>query len=93
MDMPGGVLGWPPSGAGRFVSLLAAGGTHILPAATWEQDGQLMIRFGAPYRLRVKHQHGPSADVRGEARDRLAAYTIMKSIAALLPKSMRGEFV
>jgi hypothetical protein len=84
----GGHLGWPPPGAGRFISLLAARGLHILPVGGWEQEGQLVIQFGAPYRLENEVPGG----MKGEGRDRAVAQVVMKSIASLLPESMRGEF-
>jgi 1-acyl-sn-glycerol-3-phosphate acyltransferase len=85
-DQPGGILSRPPAGVGRFMALMAARGLSILPAAGWEQDGGLYLRFGPPYRLSLPD---------GLARDELdlaASAVVMRAIAALLPESLRGEF-
>jgi len=85
-DQPGGILNWPPSGAGRFVSLLAAGGRPILPVGAFEQEGAFCLGIGESYRLEL-----PPGQA-GEARDRAAASLVMQKIAALLPARLRGEF-
>lgn len=85
-DQPGGRLSRPPSGAGRFISLLAARGMEILPAAGWEQADCLCVRFGRPYSLNV-----PKQSNRGEF-DRATSDTVMRSIAALLPEALRGDY-
>jgi len=77
-------LGWPPSGVGRFLLLLAAGGMSFLPAGGWEEGG-LVVRFGAPYRL-------PETRGGRSARDRETSAAVMRSIACLLPEHLRGEF-
>jgi hypothetical protein len=87
-DILDGRLGWPASGAGRFIALLAAR-MPILPVGGWEQDGVLTVRFGAPYRLKIPVINGGQMT---RERDRLVSGTVMRSIAALLPESMRGEF-
>lgn len=86
-DMGTGGLGWPPSGAGRFIALLAARGLWILPAGGWEEGRELLIRFGDPFRLE-KHQ----TKERREEMDHRIAGTVMKRIAEQLPETMRGEF-
>ncbi len=86
MDMPGGVLGWPPAGAGRFIALLAGLGFSITPAAAYEQDGALHLSFGPAYALRL-----PPGLTAAE-RDHRAARTVMEAIAELLPAHLRGEF-
>ncbi|HEY6074710.1 MAG TPA: hypothetical protein VIV15_15330, partial [Anaerolineales bacterium] len=88
-DLLDGQLSWPPSGAGRFILLLAARGMPVLPVGGWEQDGALQVRFGEPYRLKIPVIDGWQMT---KERDRLAAGIVMRSIAALLPESMRGEF-
>ncbi len=85
-DMPEGKLGWPASGTGRFLSLLAERGLSIVPVGGWEQAGALTVRFGAGYRLNVER------GAKAEARDRHAMEIVMRSIAAQLPESVRGEF-
>jgi hypothetical protein len=87
-DMPGGNLGWPPSGVGRFISLLTARGLPLLPVGGWEEQGELVLHFGPPFRL----EPPPPGTKDRDARDRLIAQAVMKSIAGLLPEPMRGEF-
>jgi hypothetical protein len=84
-DAPGGVLAWPPAGAGRFLLLLAKEGFPIVPVGCWEEQGSLCLRFGEAYHL---------ADPGGEAatRDRTAAGSVMRAIARQLPTHLRGEF-
>ena len=84
-DAPGGVLAWPPAGAGRFLLLLAKEGFPIVPVGCWEEQGSLCLRFGEAYRL---------ADPGGEARERdhTAACSVMLAIARQLPLHLRGEF-
>jgi hypothetical protein len=85
-DQPGGLLNWPPAGAGRFVLLLAGQGFPILPVGCFEEAGEFCLCFGTPYLLQLPRGLDPAA------KDRLAALTVMSAIAALLPKRLRGEF-
>lgn len=85
-NIPGGALAWPPAGAGRFLALAAGKGLSILPAAGWEQAGELRIRFGPPYRLEVPEK------LSNDEKDRSASEHVMRSIAELLPESLRGDF-
>lgn len=86
MDMPGGVLGWPPEGAGRFIALLAGRGFRVTPVGAYEQDGAFCLHFGPAYAL-----HLPAGLAAGE-KDRAAAQIVMGAIARLLPLPLRGEF-
>lgn len=86
MDMPGGVLSWPPAGAGRFMALLAGLGFPITPAAAYEQDGAFQLAFGPAFKLRL-----PPGLAAAE-QDRRAAQIVMTAIAHLLPVHLRGEF-
>ncbi|HVN16621.1 MAG TPA: 1-acyl-sn-glycerol-3-phosphate acyltransferase [Anaerolineales bacterium] len=85
-DMPGGKLSWPPSGVGRFLCLSAERGLPIVPVGGWEEAGALTVRFGAAYPLQVPREAKP------DVRDHAAAQIVMKSIACLLPESLRGDF-
>jgi hypothetical protein len=85
-DQPGGVLTMPPSGAGRFIFLLAEQGFPLLPVGCYEETGKFCLSFGSPYRLQVSRGLGP------DEKDRQAALTIMSAIAAQLPERLRGEF-
>lgn len=85
-DQPGGLLTWPPAGAGRFVSLLAVPGCRVVPVGAYEQDGALCLCFGEAYELNVP------GSLSAEARDRAVAGIVMKAIAHQLPPRLRGEF-
>lgn len=85
-DQPGGRLSMPPQGGGRFALLLAAAGLSMVPTGVFEQGGQLVIRFGAPYRLAL-----PAATPAAE-KDTAAARILMSRIAPLLPADLQGEF-
>ena len=85
-DYPGGVLGAPPPGLGRFVARLAPLCQVILPAGVFESGGHLCVQFGEPFALQV-----PAS----LPRDQLDAYviqTVMCAIARQLPPSLQGEF-
>jgi len=85
-DQPGGVLNWPPSGAGRFLVRLEEAGFPILPVGTYEEAGEFCLHFGEPFRM-----HPPRGATR-EERDLTAARTVMTAIARLVPAPLRGEF-
>jgi hypothetical protein len=85
-DQPGGRANWPPSGAGRFVALLADGGRPVLPVGAYEEGGAFCLNVGQVYRLELP------PGLSGEGRDRAAAGIVMRRIAALLPGRLRGEF-
>jgi len=85
-DQPGGLLNWPPSGAGRFILLLAEQGFPLLPVGCYEESGAFCLRFGRPYRLELPHGLAP-----GE-KDRHVAQIVMSAIAAQLPGRLRGDF-
>jgi hypothetical protein len=86
-DNPTGQIAMPASGAGRFALLLSAAGLQFVPVGVYELDGALCLRFGAAYKLSVPR--GLSAD----DKDSQAARIVMSHIAALLPESLRGEFL
>jgi hypothetical protein len=85
-DQPGGCLSWPPAGAGRFVLLLAEQGFPLVPVGMYEEQGQLTLHFGKPYRLALPR--GGSAD----ERDHRAAGIVMNAISLQLPGRLRGSF-
>lgn len=82
----GGKLSMPSPGAGRFALLLAGLGAEFVPVGAYEEEGAFCLNFGPAYRLEVVP--GLAAD----KKDRLAAETMMKKIATLLPRRLRGEF-
>lgn len=85
-DFPGGVLGAPPPGAGRFMLQLAGLGLEIWPVAVYEAEGALCAAFGPRFRLAV------DADQTAETRDQAASCQVMRAIAGLLPEALRGQF-
>lgn len=98
-DFPGAKLGWPPYAAGRFVHQLNRTGYQILPAGLYEEDGQMILRFGRPYDLGEPHSHA-SGEINPvtfrlltrRQTDLLLTRTVMHRIAVLLPESMQGAF-
>ncbi len=85
-DQPGGLLNWPPPGAGRFIALLAVPPSRIVPVGVYEEAGVLCLNFGQSYALQVPA--GLSAD----GKDRTIAEITMKAIACQLPTRLRGKF-
>lgn len=85
-DSSDGRLARPASGVGRFGLLLAGLGSVFVPVGAYEAEGAFFLRFGPGYQLNVPPDIAP-----GE-KDHLAAQTMMKQIAKLLPKSLQGEF-
>jgi hypothetical protein len=91
-DLPGGVLGEPPSGVGRFIWLLSQYCTAIIPVgvcfeAGASQPAPLEVRFGPAYSLRLPP--GLSSD----ERDTLVSEQVMRAIAPLLPPELRGPYI
>jgi len=85
-DQVGGILTMPASGVGRFALLLAAQGLRFAPVGIYESGGEFCLNFGKLYELNIPH-HLPA-----DEKDSAAAKIIMKNIAPLLPKNLRGEF-
>jgi hypothetical protein len=85
-DMPGGVLHAPPAGVGRFIRLLATAGLPIAPVGAHESEDGFSLHFGPVFTLTA------GCVGTAEQRDRAAADEVMRSIAALLPARLRGEY-
>jgi hypothetical protein len=85
-DAPGGVLQWPPSGAGRFITHLAGLGLRLVPVGAYESDEGLCLRVGASYGLELAPETSP------DERDRQVSGQVMRHIAALVPPLLQGEF-
>ena len=83
---PGGVLGAPPPGLGRFVAKLAPLCQVILPAGVFEAGDNLCVQFGEPYRLET-----PSG-LSAEQIEAQVSSTVMHAIARQLPPALRGKF-
>jgi hypothetical protein len=85
-DFPGGVLGWPPPGAGRFIHQLVRSGLHIVPVGIYEADGALCVSVGPPYLPKL----GDALST--HERDRTMSRIVMTHIARQLPPPLRGDF-
>ena len=85
-DFPGGRLGWPPRGSGRFILQLIKKGQLVVPVGVFEEHGCLTLNFGPPYRPEVANNL-PFQDIDCEVRR-----SIMSHLASLVPPEMRGEF-
>jgi hypothetical protein len=85
-DYPGGILGKPPSGVGRFLLHLGKEKMLFLPAAVFENEDCLYCSFGPPYSLQDK-----IGDV-STIKDEDLSNWVMIKIAALLPKRLQGVF-
>jgi 1-acyl-sn-glycerol-3-phosphate acyltransferase len=85
-DMPGGRLGRPPVGAGRFLVLLSQLGYPFYPVGVYEAGSELCLSFGPAFTLEV-----PPGLTRKES-DGHAGEAAMHAIAHLLPEGLRGEF-
>ncbi len=85
-DIPGGVLGSLPSGAGRFMLLLSQSCPLVLPVGVWKEGGTSYVKFGNPYRLSVpKGLPAHECDI-------LVGNIVMRAIAQCLPARLRGEY-
>ena len=84
-DIPGGRLGRPPAGAGRFLLLFPRLGYPLYPLGVYEAGGCLCLNFGAAFNLEI-----PPGLIR-EASDSCASEIVMRRIACLLPEELRGE--
>jgi hypothetical protein len=87
MDMPGGVLGWPPPGSGRMMLHLTRLGMKVLPVGAYEENGVFTIRFGPAFLLHVQ------SDLSRSSADAFASRLVMQHIARLLPVHLQGEFL
>lgn len=78
MDFPGGSLGTPPPGAGKFILALNRMGLPILPAAITEAGGRLALTFGEPCDLALP------PDLPAEEVDPYVSRAVMNRIAQLM---------
>ncbi len=84
-DYPGGVLGMPPAGSGKFLLELSRRLGPVYPVGIFEEGGTLNLRFGAPFDL--------CSIIRESALDPdSASRVVMEHIACLLPAHLAGEF-
>jgi 1-acyl-sn-glycerol-3-phosphate acyltransferase len=85
-DQPGGLLNWPPTGAGRFISRLGGASFKIIPVGICEEAGEFCLNFGKAYRLDIPNGLSP------DEKDRSVAKIVMEAIGRQLPIRLRGEF-
>jgi hypothetical protein len=71
---------------GRFISLLANLGLHIIPVGAFEEKRKFTLSFGEAYELILP------PDLPVDQKDRQAARIVMDSIAGQLPYRLRGTF-
>ena len=84
MDFPGGILGFPPDGTGKFILHVLENLKRILPVGVYEEDGKLILNFGDAYELDTKALRVMD--------DKEISILVMKKIAALLPARLRGAY-
>jgi hypothetical protein len=88
-DHPGGVLGVPPPGIGRFIQQLSKHRERITPVGVYEdssKDAGLCFNFGPGFGLEIP------PDLHQGDRDRCFSTQVMTAIARQLPHSLRGEY-
>lgn len=85
-DQPGGILGTPPPGVGRFIKQLAKHCKRIIPIGVYEDDNRLNISFGEPFELEITANHA------ADQIDRDVSRQVMCAIAKQLPASLRGAY-
>ena len=85
-DMPGGALGQPPPGVGRFVEQLARMGLDIAPIGIFEANGRLCLNFGSQYQISI-----PPGLAKHD-RDREVSRLVMEHISALVPETLGYHF-
>jgi len=85
-DHPGGFLGEPASGAGRFIEKLILHCQRIIPIGVYEGEKNLCVNFGPTLQLEIPP--GLSAD----HRDRFVSQQVMRAIARQLPSALRGKY-
>ena len=84
-DFPGGVLGMPPAGSGKFLLELSRRLGPVYPVGIFEEGGTLNLHFGTPFDL--------CSIIRESALDPdSASRVVMEQIASLLPGHLAGEF-
>jgi hypothetical protein len=86
MDSPDGRLMRPSAGAGRFIGHLIGAGYTLVPVGAFEEDDAFCLSFGRTFLPSKSRARDP------ETRDRAIADAVMISIAALLPKRLRGVY-
>ncbi len=85
-DFPGGVLGEPAEGFGRFILEFSRLGFLVLPVGVFEEKGTLILNIGEPFALKKEK------NIEKHHLDEKVNLKIMTAIARLLPPHLRGEY-
>lgn len=81
-----GILIEPPPGTGLFLLFLSEGGSPLVPVGVYEEEGELVIRFGEAFRL----TEGGEGSAREQ--DERAKEAVMTAIGRLLPERYQGVY-
>lgn len=74
-------------GSGRALAAISGMDIPLVPAAVWEENGRLQVRFGEPFALAPDSQALSS-----RFQDRVYSEKIMLELARLLPPALRGRY-
>jgi len=85
-DHPGGILGPPPPGVGRFIHQLSKRCQRIIPIGVYEDADNLYLSFGPPFHLEAASRSTPAE------RDHHRIQQVMGLIASQLPPWLRGDY-
>jgi len=85
-DHPGGILGTPPPGVGRFIAQLMKYCKVIVPVGVYEDDDRLCLSFGRGLPLEFLDE-GPR-----DALDTRISQGVMDVIALQLPERLHGAY-
>jgi 1-acyl-sn-glycerol-3-phosphate acyltransferase len=85
-DHPGGILGAPPAGVGRFIYRLSKHCQRITPVGVYEDADKLHFSFGPPFYLEAPLEQSQ------RERDQHVTQQVMRSIACQLPHGLRGMY-
>ena len=77
----------PVPGSGRALAAISGLGIPLVPAAVWEEDGRLQVRFGQAFALASN-----ADDLADKGQERVYAEKIMLALAGLLPPALRGRY-
>jgi len=85
-DQPGGCLGDPPSGVGRFIEKLIGHCQRIVPIGVYEDEQYLCVNFGPAFKLEIPPK------LSADRRDHNVSRQVMGAIARQLPPALRGDY-
>jgi len=85
-DHPGGILGTPPPGVGRFIARLMKYCKVIVPVGIYEDDGHFCLRFGRELSLELNEKGSR------ETLETRISQSVMDAIALQLPERLRGAY-